>query len=165
MGKRNGFLVASEKGTAEETTECCDVGLGLMMQKTHQSFPRKKMMMMMPHHHDHHEQSLLSSGGSFGGEGCGVFEHSASGPLFCNTSNPVTSCISEYNAVGSDFGSVVPKSLQQPYSDHSLSFSPSGKVPIFLFLQQMIKNRNLLNNFSGLLLGFYCSRWNGECEC
>ncbi|ONI07624.1 hypothetical protein PRUPE_5G131600 [Prunus persica] len=126
MGKRNGFVVASEKGTAEETTECCDIGLGLMMQKTHQSFPRKKMMMMMPHHHDHHEQTLLSSGGSFGGEGCGVFEHSASGPLFCNTSNPVTSCISDiYNAVGSDFGSLVPKSLQQPYSDHSLSFSPS----------------------------------------
>ncbi|XP_021816538.1 growth-regulating factor 8 isoform X2 [Prunus avium] len=129
MGKRNGFVVASEKGTAEETTECCDIGLGLMMQKTHQSFPRKKMMMMMMphHHHDHHEQPLLSSGDSFGGEACGVFEHSASGPLFCNTSNPVTSCISDiYNAVGSDFGSVVPKSLQQPYSDRSLSFSPSG---------------------------------------
>ncbi|PQQ05314.1 growth-regulating factor 8 isoform X2 [Prunus yedoensis var. nudiflora] len=129
MGKRNGFVVASEKGTAEETTECCDIGLGLMMQTTHQSFPRKKLLMMMPHHqHDHHEQPLLSSGDSFGGEACGVFEHSASGPLFCNTSNPVTSCISDiYNAVGSDFGSVVPKSLQQPYSDRSLSFSPSAQ--------------------------------------
>lgn len=155
MGKRNGFLVASEKGTAEETTECCDVGLGLMMQKTHQSFPRKKMMMMMPHHHDHHEQSLLSSGGSFGGEGCGVFEHSASGPLFCNTSNPVTSCISDiYNAVGSDFGSVVPKSLQQPYSDHSLSFSPSGKVPIFFISSTDDKEQKFIEQFLWSFVGF-----------
>lgn len=121
MGKsrRNGFVETAER-------ESCDIGLGLMME-THQSFPCKKMnqmVMVMPHH----EPQFFSGG--FDGE------TGSSGPLFYSTSNnnhPGTSDIC--NAVCSDFGSVVPKTLQQPYYSDSLSFSSSGKVCSFRFIK------------------------------
>ncbi|CAN6585762.1 unnamed protein product [Malus baccata var. baccata] len=120
MGQRNGF---AEKGAAAETE-----WLGLMMRKTQQtqqSFPRKKTMMVMHHHHHHHDPLLASAGR----EACGVWDNSPAsggGLLFCNTSNPVSSCPTDLYPVGSDF--VLPKSLQHhlPCSDHSLAFSSTG---------------------------------------
>ncbi|KAB2620968.1 growth-regulating factor 8 [Pyrus ussuriensis x Pyrus communis] len=123
MGQRNGF---AEKGAAAETE-----WLGLMMQKsqqtqqTQQSFPRKKTMMVMHHHHHHHDPLLASAGR----EACGVWDNSPAsggGLLFCNTSNPVSSCPTDLYPVGSDF--VLPNSLQHhlPCSDHSLAFSSTG---------------------------------------
>lgn len=117
----------------ETETECCDIGLGLMMETHHQSFPCKKMnqmVMVMPHH-----EPQFCSGG-FDGETAS----SNSTPLFYNTSNNSNPGITDiYNAASSDFGSVVvPKNLQQPYYSDSLSFSSSGKVPFFSLSQSLI---------------------------
>ncbi|XP_062030727.1 growth-regulating factor 8-like isoform X1 [Rosa rugosa] len=113
-------MKSRRNGSVETETECCDIGLGLMMETHHQSFPCKKMnqmVMVMPHH-----EPQFCSGG-FDGETAS----SNSTPLFYNTSNNSNPGITNiYNAASSDFGSVVvPKNLQQPYYSDSLSFSSS----------------------------------------
>ena len=151
MGSRIGF-VASEKGAGKE----CDVGLGLRMQANDKkSFSRKKMM--MPHHDeddddgdDDDKSPLLNRG--FGEEGCGGLgcgsgngnggtttghgENDTGPSLFCNTSNnnnsQVGSMADIYDVVGSDSGSLLPKTMLLPNSE-TFSYNSSGKV-IYIFL-------------------------------
>ncbi|XP_059662131.1 growth-regulating factor 8 [Cornus florida] len=135
-GNRSGVMGGggTEKSESESISSeynnnyCCDVGLGLKVQRT-ESYPNPKRTMVIPHHlpqsqsqphHHHHfppsaesQNTMMSNSTSVVGLGFASGSDSAgvdSGPIYCNTSNN-----SRFACVTSDIYDVV--------SDSSLTLS------------------------------------------
>ncbi|KAF3434180.1 hypothetical protein FNV43_RR25283 [Rhamnella rubrinervis] len=133
MGTRTGSIV-SEKGAETE----CDTGLGLRMQPN-KPFGRNKTM-VMPHHHQH----LSGTTAAFGLKGC----CGDGGPLFCDSSNQVSSTSHIYDIVGA---SLLPKTPHHTNSA-TFSFDSSGgmvnvRVPFTAAQRQELERQTMIYKY------------------